>query len=146
MTCTYLENVYGCNCRGCELCGDRCTHKCSMRDTNIKGSHGCETWYKMDPKYTVRYLKDHAVVTGTEDRACTCDGCNGADAMSYCPNDTPYGESDERSNYMDIETAKILGKIGKMRLTINDDMVDPDKCRKNDFCAKHTCLEVDRLL
>ena len=100
----------------------------------------------MDPKYTVEFLKDHAVVTGAEDQACTCDGCNGADALSYCPNDTPYGESDERSNYMDIETAKILGKIGKMRLTINDDMVDPDKCRKNDFCAKHTCLEVDRLL
>ena len=108
-----------------------------MRDTNIKGSHECGTWYRMDPKYTVEFLKNHAVVTGTDDQACTCDGCNGNKALSYCKHD-----KDDGSDYMDIDTAKANGLIEKMRLAINDDMLDPDKCRKNKFCREHTCLEV----
>ena len=108
-----------------------------MRDTNIKGSHECGTWYRMDPKYTVAFLKEHAVVTGTEDKVCTCDGCNGNKALSYCKHD-----NDDDSDYMDIDTAKAHGVIEKMRLAINDDMLDPDKCRKNEFCREHTCLEV----
>ena len=96
----------------------------------------------MDPKYTVEFLKDHAVVTGTEDQACTCDGCNGMKALSYCPNDTPYDETHEKYNYMDIETAKKLGKIEQMRVTIVDDFVDLEKCKNNEFCAKHNCLPV----
>ena len=146
MTCAELEKKGICNCRGCSKCRNDCSQKCSMRDTNIKGSYNCATWYKMDPKYTAEFLIDHAVVTGAEDKKCTCDGCSGTEAASYCPNDTPYHPSDNRSRYMDIDTAKTLGKIGRMRLTINDDMVDPEKCRKNDFCKKHTCLEVHCLL
>ena len=120
----------------------KCAYKCSMRDTNIIGSHECGTWYKMDPKYTVEFLKDHAVVTGTEDQACTCDGCNGNDALSYCPEDKPYDKSDEKADYMDIDTAKTLGKIGQMRVKIVDDFVDLEKCQKNEFCRKHNCLPV----
>ena len=96
----------------------------------------------MNPKYTVEFLKDHAVVTGTEDQPCTCDGCNGVKALSYCPNDTPYDASDPRSKYLDIEAAKLLGKIDKMRVTIVDDFVDYNKCKNNAFCAKHNCLPV----
>ena len=87
--------------------------------------------------YTTKFLEAKAVVTGTDD-ACKCDGCNGNKALDFCPNDIP----DKNSNYMDIETAKAKGKIGKMRLAINDDMLDPEKCKKNKFCEKHTCLEV----
>ena len=140
LTCANLETPeYGCNCRGCS-CGDGCTQKCSMRDTNIKGSHDCATWYRMDPKHTTKFLKTNAVVTGTVND-CTCAGCNGNEALDFCPNDFP----DENSNYMDIETAKAKRKIGKMRLTINGDMVDPEKCKNNAFCRKHTCLEVHLL-
>ena len=139
LTCTKLQTdpQYGCNCRGCLKCGDDCTRKCSMRDTNIKGSHNCATWYRMDPKYTETFLRKNAVVTGTEE-GCTCEGCNGINGLSYCPNDVP----DPGSTYMDINTAKSENKVGKMRLAINEDMLDPDYCRKNEFCAKHTCLEV----
>ena len=144
-TCSRLLSVV---CPGkCENCfctrpQVRCTKNCSMRDTKIKGSYECGTWYKMDPKYTVEFLKDHAVVTGTQDQACTCDGCNGLSALSYCGSDTPYEKSNEKSNYMDIETAKNLGKIEQMRVTIVDDFVDLEKCRNNEFCAKHNCLPV----
>ena len=139
MTCAELEtSKYGCNCRGCSKCGDGCTQKCSMRDTNIKGSHDCATWYRMDPKYTTKFLEAKAVVTDSTDKDCTCEGCNGNKALDFCPSDFP----DANSNYMDIETAKAKGKIGKMRLAINDDMLDPEKCKNNDFCRKHTCLEV----
>ena len=137
MTCAELEKNHGCNCRSCYRCGDSCTQKCSLRESNLKGSHSCATWYKMDPKYTVKFLEDHAVVTGTENRACTCDGCNGNRASSYCKHD-----KDDNSDYMDIDTAKAHGQIGKMRLAINDDMLDPEKCKNNEFCRKHTCLEV----
>ena len=126
-----------------------CTHKCSMRDTKIQGSHECGKWYKMDPTYTAEYLKDHAVVTGTEDQPCTCDGCNGVQASRYycptscCPNDTPsHDASGELSDYLDIEAAKILGKIDKMRVTIVDDFADLEKCRNNKFCAEYNCLPV----
>ena len=141
LTCANLETPeYGCNCRGCDKCGDGCTQKCSMLNKNIKGSHDCATWYRMDPKYTTKFLKTNAVVTGTVND-CTCAGCNGNEALDFCPNDIP----DKNSNYMDIETAKAKGKIGKMRLAINDDMLDPEKCKNNAFCEKHTCLPVHLL-
>ena len=137
LTCAKLEtDQYGCNCRGCTKCGD-CTQKCSMRDESIKGSHDCETWYRMDPDYDEAFLRNNAVVTGTG-QGCNCEGCNGNLAISFCHNDI----ADPGSTYMDINTAKSHGKVGKMRVTINDDMLDPDYCRKNEFCAKHTCLEV----
>ena len=144
LTCSKILEICPDRCENCfcKRAGESCTQKCSMRDTNIEGSYECGAWYKMDPKYTVEFLKDHAVVTGTEDQACTCDGCNGSSALSHCPSDTPYDESDEKSNYMDIETAKNLGKIEQMRVTIVDDFVDLEKCKNNEFCAKHNCLPV----
>ena len=117
-----------------------------MRDSSIEGSYDCWEWYKIDPKYTENFLRENALVTGAKGQptntACSCAGCSGKKAIDFCPQDVPYSASDEQVNYMDIETAKTTGKIGKMRLTINDDMLDPDKCSKNELCSKHTCLEV----
>ena len=108
-----------------------------MRDPTIKGEYTCAKWYRMDPKYDEQYLRKHAFVAGIG-QSCTCEGCSGNKALSFCHNDI----ADPGSTYMDINTAKSQGKVGKMRLAINDDMVDPDYCEKNDFCRKHTCLEV----
>ena len=113
-----------------------------MRDSSIEGSYDCGEWYRIDPKYTDKYLRENALVTDANgqpsNEKCACQGCSGNDAVDFCPQDQP----DSKSNYMDIDTAKASGQIGKMRLAINDDMLDPEKCKNNEFCRKHTCLEV----
>ena len=113
-----------------------------MRDSSIEGSYDCGEWYRKDPKYTEAFLLKNALATGANGQptkeACACEGCSGTKAIDFCPQD----KADPNSDYMDIDTAKANGVIEKMRLAINDDMLDPEKCRKNGFCRNHTCLEV----
>ena len=78
--------------------------------------------------YTVEFLKNHAVMIDTRDQTCTCEGCNGKRASNYYQHD-----KDDNSDYMYIDTVKTSVQIVKMNLTINDDILNPENRKNNEF-------------